>query len=111
MLQAHKVAINEVFKWVKTYPQLLEVLCATLRCDPVRSFRRFSLRWKPHCNAKESTIDAELESGQHGHFDGSIKSEILACISSYPHASPGFCEHGKYFKANAAPQNVVCNYR
>ena len=36
--------------------------------------------------------------GQHGHFDGSIKSEILACISSYPHASPGFCEHGKYSK-------------
>ena len=61
---AHKVAINEVFKWVKTYPQLFEVLCATLRCDPVRSFRRFSLRWKPHCNAKESTIDAELESGK-----------------------------------------------
>ena len=93
---AHKVAINETFRWVTTYPQLFEVLCASLRLDPVRSFRRFTLRWKPHCKDTEARIDQELESGGHSHFDGSMKSEILACITSFPFGTECFKEHARY---------------
>ena len=93
---AHKVAINDTFQWVTTYPQLFEVLCASLRLDPVRSFRRFALRWKPHCEDTEARINQELESGGHSHFDGSMKSEILACITSFPFGTECFKEHARY---------------
>ena len=94
---SHRDAVNEVFQWVQTFEQLFEVLISALRCDPARIFRRFSLMWRPQCEVRNARRKAEISGCKKTDaFDGTLKRELMACVSSYPHTSEHFRDHARY---------------